>query len=630
LSGIVALDRDYDGGVSEILDALIPPSPVRKVGSKGYTAFYRYAGEITRRWSVGGERVLELLSDGTQTVLPPSIHPGTRKPYYWETVDDLLSLDLDELPVLPSDFCEQVTRALEPYTGTTVAGSGKPTGAETVAEQVTERQLAEIREALGHIPADDRDIWIRVGMALKTIGEAGFELWVEWSRTSSKYDEAAHRSMVSRWRGFKVLEGGVSYRTIFSLAIENGYTPTVALDSEPLIRPGLVGNMARAALEFAQRNGQLVELDADPAPADADPEPRRRIRTGLKLLSGDEIGDLTPPDWLIKGVQVCDSLAMTYGAAGAGKSFHALDKALHIAAGVAFHGRKVKQGPVVYVAGEGRAGVAKRVRAWCQHYGLNLNDLPFYVTSRAVAFLDGLAVLELSELLHNLETNPVYISIDTLNRNFGDGDENSTRDMSAFVSALDGIRVLTGACVEVIHHSGKGEQRTARGNSALRAALDTEVSVVPRDGGGIRVTCTKQKDAEPFGSLDFDLQKIDLGEIDGERIESLVPVQNVEAEAMRDSLSSILENDASKAAQGRRQILQAIRGLVNVSRHNRPELGQVVIERIDLHEKLEAHAVGSKSARNRAIGWAVELGVLHSDGPVMYVDESLLEAAENA
>jgi putative DNA primase/helicase len=44
-----------------------------------------------------------------------------------------------------------------------------------------------IRQALGFIPSDDRDIWIRCGMAIKAeLGEAGYELWDQWSSTSDK------------------------------------------------------------------------------------------------------------------------------------------------------------------------------------------------------------------------------------------------------------------------------------------------------------------------------------------------------------------------------------------------------------------------------------------------------------
>ena len=68
-----------------------------------------------------------------------------------------------------------------------------------------------IRNALAHINADDRDIWLRIGMALKShYGEAGRDLWDQWSRQSKKFDEAMQNRT---WRSLR--GGGVNIGTIF-------------------------------------------------------------------------------------------------------------------------------------------------------------------------------------------------------------------------------------------------------------------------------------------------------------------------------------------------------------------------------------------------------------------------------
>ena len=68
-----------------------------------------------------------------------------------------------------------------------------------------------IRNALAHINADDRDIWLRIGMALKShYGEAGRDLWDRWSRQSKKFDEAMQNRT---WRSLR--GGGVNIGTIF-------------------------------------------------------------------------------------------------------------------------------------------------------------------------------------------------------------------------------------------------------------------------------------------------------------------------------------------------------------------------------------------------------------------------------
>lgn len=95
-NNIVAVDIDKEDAIS-----LCPPSPVRKKGKKGETRFFKFNGEKnSKRHDLG----LELLSTGNQTVLPPSVHPETNKPYFWITPDTLPDFDADDLPILPQDF----------------------------------------------------------------------------------------------------------------------------------------------------------------------------------------------------------------------------------------------------------------------------------------------------------------------------------------------------------------------------------------------------------------------------------------------------------------------------------------------------------------------------------------------
>lgn len=99
LSGVVAVDIDKESALK-----LCPKSPVAKKGKKGETRFFRYNGEVNfKRHDVG----IEMLSNGNQTVLPPSIHPETNEAYFWTTPDTLLSFDIEDLPTLPKSFFEQ-------------------------------------------------------------------------------------------------------------------------------------------------------------------------------------------------------------------------------------------------------------------------------------------------------------------------------------------------------------------------------------------------------------------------------------------------------------------------------------------------------------------------------------------
>ena len=59
------------------------------------------------------------------------------------------------------------------------------------------RELERIREALRYISPHERDIWLRIGMAVKSeLGEDGFDIWSEWSQQVDSYNERDARDAV--------------------------------------------------------------------------------------------------------------------------------------------------------------------------------------------------------------------------------------------------------------------------------------------------------------------------------------------------------------------------------------------------------------------------------------------------
>jgi AAA domain/Bifunctional DNA primase/polymerase, N-terminal len=57
---------------------------VRKEGQRGFTAFFKSSKPVpSRDFKVGDRMVVQILSDGKQTVIPGSVHPDTGKPYAW-------------------------------------------------------------------------------------------------------------------------------------------------------------------------------------------------------------------------------------------------------------------------------------------------------------------------------------------------------------------------------------------------------------------------------------------------------------------------------------------------------------------------------------------------------------------
>ncbi len=148
ISNLTAIDFDYGSdSVRAALEALFPPSPVRKTGAKGYTAFYQGHALESRKFIVDKQSVIEVLAHGKQTVLPPTVHPDGM-PYRWITQETLESMTAGELPTLPLDLHEQIARTLSPFQTDEDRGAPTPRAFQQAAEgsywrEVNDRAMAD-------------------------------------------------------------------------------------------------------------------------------------------------------------------------------------------------------------------------------------------------------------------------------------------------------------------------------------------------------------------------------------------------------------------------------------------------------------------------------------------------------
>src|SRR5262249_22628719 len=108
-NGLIAIDYDDDDAALRASEAL-GDSPVNKAGKRGWTAFFRANFPVASEDFVdaNGILALQVLSDGRQTVLPPSVHPDTDQPYRWTNGKSLYDTPLSELPELPADYRERL------------------------------------------------------------------------------------------------------------------------------------------------------------------------------------------------------------------------------------------------------------------------------------------------------------------------------------------------------------------------------------------------------------------------------------------------------------------------------------------------------------------------------------------
>lgn len=239
-------------------------------------------------------------------------------------------------------------------------------------------------------------------------------------------------------------------------------------------------------------------------PEGDDPEtltPESKIRAAL--LRGEDICDIPPPDPLLGGVLNRDSLALLYGAPGGGKSLIALDWAMHLVTGSWWHGAEVEPGNALYVLAEGVRGTGPRVKAWKEHnrYSDDVPNglvwLPMPIDLREPSWVGPLAYIA-------AELKPALVVIDTLNR-CAPGTDEGPADMGKIIQAADLIRRMTGACVLIVHHSGKDQAAGARGHSSLLGAVDTEMELKNGGDGILTLKITKQKDGSDGTTWRFKL-----------------------------------------------------------------------------------------------------------------------------
>jgi hypothetical protein len=113
---LIGIDIDDETLIGP-LNAVLPSIMVAKRGRKGLTAFYR--GEHPRSDIAWWQKknypgLLDFLANGSQSVLPPSIHPDTDRPYEWATPRTLLDTPVSELPAFTDEHranMEEVLRA---------------------------------------------------------------------------------------------------------------------------------------------------------------------------------------------------------------------------------------------------------------------------------------------------------------------------------------------------------------------------------------------------------------------------------------------------------------------------------------------------------------------------------------
>ncbi len=554
---VVVVDADSAEAVQFIDDGAITRTPLRATTSKGKHYYFRANPDYSVHNSVRKNRI-DLRGIGGYVVAPGSTHAdGTL--YRWETDDYMNIRDLHDLPTLSPDDIATING----FNGQ--AGEHKTTG---------DLGFCTDQYALPH--------------------------------DGSNLSEGEGRNNAAASMAGQLLRQNHSLREIKSILDRWNQSNTPPLSDAEL-------NTTIASITRTHSsNNPTTSILIEPLPGDRSTFAFSHVQ---ELIKG-----VKPINWLIKGFLEMDSLSLMFGEPACGKSFSAIDLACCVATGKEWHGKAVKRpGPVFYIAGEGFNGLSRRLMAWQLSYGYDLGKAPIYVSQSAASLTDlGNARLVSASIESMIERSgvavPSMIVIDTLARNFGPADENGTREMNTFIQHIDQLLRARYACnVLIIHHTGVGAKDRARGNSALKGALDAEYAVVKSDDC-VQITAKKMKDAEEPQPMTFLFNPVRL------------PFQDEEGEAqysciLRPSSAEHFDQVRQDKELGvtQKRVLEILNTLQNQAIGHLERAGRnIAYARIEVktlrNECVKAHGVVGQNNWSRTFSALVDKGFIAHEG----------------
>lgn len=536
-SGVYGLDVDDYGGktggaaLGALVEQLGPLPPTWIVSSREASTsgirLFRADLPPGRRWRnepAGHGAGIESIHLGHRyAVVAPSMHPETGRKYQWRRPDGIVAGDDElprpgDLPHLPAAWIEALSEAGETRTGE-LAGH-----AETV-ERVTswregepcQRVTQAHQRAMGGLSAAAAGAALHPAIVTATheLASLGHEGHAGVRRALAEHYVAAVEVRAGRegdrasaeaewWRAVRGAVGKLrqaDHREVCDCELWSG--AGLLFDPGPY-GPG-TGQLSRVVDQTGGENSSSREpnaLTADATGQDLPVEVELDWADRLieHMLSPAQLRDRPAPPWLIEGLLTVDSASWLIAAPSSYKSFVALDWAGHVGAGRPWLGRTTTAGPVVYMVAEGVGGMGPRIRAWEQRNGPMVPAVRFLPMPVQIGKPDHWAALV--EACRRIA--PVLVILDTQARITVGLDENDNTAMGGVVDAIESLRKATGACVLVVHHTGRNGTH-ARGASALDGAQDTELRLTRTADYRVTLQVDKSKNSRDDERVDLEL-----------------------------------------------------------------------------------------------------------------------------
>lgn len=246
-------------------------------------------------------------------------------------------------------------------------------------------------------------------------------------------------------------------------------------DAEVASLLGVAGSVRLLVLDVPDKGDVSDWLDAGHTGADLEllaatveplerPRPEYPIRTLAELMAQEHV----PNAQILEGLVWKGKVHWLFARAGTGKTVWALVKGLHIAAGREFCGRRVVQGPVLFISEDSPDSVIQEyIETLCELYEITWEGLPFYVNEQhglRIETVDDLP--KAKEAYESCPEEPIYTIIDSC-ESLVPSESFNLKEFDAFGQF---IRWMSdrGSAIEVIDHARK---ETKDGQSNLLEKL---------------------------------------------------------------------------------------------------------------------------------------------------------------
>jgi hypothetical protein len=296
----------------------------------------------------------------------------------------------------------------------------------------------------------------------------------------------------------------------------------------------------------------IAAIDAHAGP---DPDaPKRKSCTDLGIVTFDNFGSDMCREWRVADFLERRGFSYAHGAPGSGKSLFAMDLGMHVAAGLAWHGRKVEHTGVLYLAYERFEETRLRGIAFRKHHGLS--GLPFGLRAcSGPDFRDWKTAVPLITDLINALADEFSLAVDlmivdTLSMSLCGGSDSEPRDMQALVYTVNELRQRHRDLhpLFVHHEPAEGTGSRGRGHTSVYGNVDTGMHV-EKNGNICTAVIRKANNGTEGQTVSFAFTSVVTGvDKDGKETTAPVAVSSDNAKPARRTRAKKALPDAARVA----------------------------------------------------------------------------------